>query len=427
MVTRYRHVVGRHPGFALVTAATVALLLCWLPVDFWLRQHDLVTPFGFNDFGAYVQAVDRWEAGEVIYERDDVGGFHGSFLYPPVALLAYYPFTTFDFYTGATLFGATSLVLLWVGLDAVVRALGYRPSLGERLLALPTLFAFQPALRDFKWAQTATLLAAVLCFAFYAQELGTHPGRSRPFRFASGALTSLASAFKLFFATSGAHLLRDRDRLAGALATAVALLVASVALFGLENHATYLEVLAWGKGWGESLPPSLWDTSAAYRPLYVAGSWGLPLRVLGVVAVVGLALAGRRSPGRVARWSTFALGVAAIPLLAPRADIHDLVVLLLPAVLLVAVEFEVPDGRPWVPVLAISLVHAHRYVIEVVIHPPSWLPAGGYLAANAAWFQPAMWATFVLVGLAAYRLAQASDIAAAVTQFASHDEDPSRL
>ncbi|MFW6448449.1 MAG: glycosyltransferase family 87 protein [Halobacteriota archaeon] len=410
MVHRYIALARRHPAFALAVAVTMGLLLVWLPIDFVLRQHELVTPFGFNDFSAYVQAVDRWSAGEGIYVRDDAGGFHGSYLYPPVTLLAYLPFTTFDFYTGAILFGATSLVLLWVGLEAVVRVLGYRPTVGERLIALPALFAFQPALRDFKWAQTATLLAALLCFAFYAQELGSRRGGSRAVRFASGALTTLASSFKLFFATSGAHLLRDRDRLIGALSTAVGLAIASVAIFGVENHLTYLEVLTWGKGWGESLPPVLWDASAAYRPLYVFGGLGLPLRVLGVIAVIALALVGRRAGGHQARWSTFALGVAAVPLLAPRADSHDLVVLLLPAIILVAIEFDRPDGRAWVPVLAVLLLHLHRYVIELVIDPPAWLPAGAYLAANAGWFQPAMWATFLLVGLAAYRLAEAADL-----------------
>lgn len=406
MGSELRSLWHSHRWFLVTTGVTLAVLLLWLPIDFVLRQHDVVTPFGFNDFSAYTQAIDRWEAGEVIYVEDDVGGYHGSFLYPPVAALFLWPFTTFDFYTGAILFGASSLVLLWVGLEATARVLGYDPSLGERLVALPALFAFQPALRDFKWAQASTFLAAVLCFAFYAQERG-EVGDGRLHRFASGALTTVGSTFKLFFATSGAHLLRDRVRLAGALLTAVFLAVVSVAAFGFENHLTYLDVLAWGKGWGGTTHPAIWDTSAAYRPLHVLQGWGMPVRVLGVAAVIGLALLGRRSHHHVARWSTFALGVAAIPLLAPTADSHDLVVLLLPAVILVAVEFEVPKGRPWLPVLAVLLVHLHRYVIEFAINTPAFVPAGSVLTEHAAWFQPAMWATFILVGLAAVRLLDA--------------------
>lgn len=393
-----------HPAFVALSALTLGLLLVWLPVDFVLRQHDLVTPFGFNDFSAYREAVGRWEAGEVIYVRDDAGGYHGSFLYPPIVAAFFVPLTSFDFYTGAILFSAISFVLLWVGLEATVRGLGYEPGLGERLIALPALFAFQPALRDFKWAQVSSLLAALLCFAFYTHELGDRDGASPIRRFASGALTTLASAFKLFYATSGAHLLRDRLRLAGALVAAAGLAVASVGLFGIDNHLAYLDVLAWGKGWGETDHPTLWDTSAAYRPLHVLGGFGMPARLIGIAAVVALALIGRRSGTRVARWTTFALGVAAIPLLAPTADTHDLVVLLLPAFILIAVEFEVPDGRPWLPVLAILAIHLHRYVVELLVNTPGWLPAGAFLTEHAGWFQPAMWATFVLVGLAAFRL-----------------------
>lgn len=393
-----------HLLFLLAVVVTLGVLLVWLPVDFVLREHDIVTPFGFNDFSAYAQAADRWQAGEVIYVEDDAGGFHGSFLYPPVALLAYLPFTTFDFYTGAILFGAVSFVLLWVGLEATVRVLGYDPSIGERLVALPALFAFQPVLRDFKWAQTATLLTAALCFAFYAHERGERGPVNRTYRVLSGILTTLGSAFKLFFATAGAHLLRDRVRLAGALGTAAVVGVTSLALFGIENHVTYLEVLTWGKGWGESSHPSIWDTSAAYRPLHVFGGWGMPMRVVGVLAIIALAIVGRRRHSDVARWSTFALGVAAVPLLAPTADTHDLAVLLLPAIILVAVEFDHPSGRPWLPVVAILLVHLHRYVVELLVNTPAWIPAGTFFTERAGWFQPAMWATFILVGLAALRL-----------------------
>ncbi len=410
-----------HPVFAAIGALTAGILLFWLPIDFVLRQHDVVTPFGFNDFGAYTGAVDRWEAGEIIYEADEAGGYHGSYLYPPVTLLVFVPFATFDFYPGAILFSVVSLILLWVGLEAVVRRLGYAPGVGERLLGLVALLSFQPALRDFKWAQTASLLAAAFCFAFYCQELAINDRLSRGYRLASGALTTLGSAVKLHYAPAGAHLLRDRYRLAGAFGMLGLLAIGSFWVFGLENHETYLDVLTWGKGWGERTPSALWDTSSAYYPLHVFGGVSLPLRALGVIAAIALAILGRRSDSRQARLSTFALGVAAIPILAPAADSHDLVLVLLPAVILTAVEFEHSDGRPWLPVLAVLLVHLHRYVIEVLINHPEWLPASEFVSANVAWFQPAMWGTFLLLGLAVYRLIEAADVAELARENAAGD------
>lgn len=393
------------PLLVALSVLTLAVLLVWPVVDHFLRAGGVVTPFGFNDYGAYSGAVERWQNGERIYVPDGRGGYHASYLYPPVTLLLFYPFATLDFVSAAVLLGVLSIVLLWLGLDAVAGSLGYDLGVGDRLLFLFALFGFQPALRAFKWAQIPTLLAAALCFAFYAAERGAGDG-GRAARYASGALTTLGSAFKLFFAPSGAHLLRDRDRFAGAMATAALLVIASLAVFGVEVHRTYLDVLLWGKGWGANPPAQFWDTSAAYRPLAVLGPLATPVRAAGVLGVVALSLAARGVETAAVRRATFALGVAAIPVLAPRADNHDLVVLLLPALVLLALELEGPDGRPWLPVLAVLLVHFHQLTLHVAVNPPGWLPLAGFVSGHAAWFQPGVWGTFLLVGLAARHVAR---------------------
>lgn len=400
-----------YPLFVVLSALTVATLFVWPLVDFSLREMGVGIPFGFNDFGVYGGTIDRWRALGEVYDQTETGGYHGSYLYPPVTLLLFWPFKGFEFVTGAVLLGGTMLVLLWMGLEAVALALGYRLCIWERLVLLVALFGFAPALRDFKWAQIASLLTAFLCFAFYTGELAERGAGAR-YRYASGAFTTLGSAFKLFFATSGAHLLRDRARLAGALGTAALLGAASLLVFGVEVHRAYLDVLLWGKGWGGTRAPYLWDASAAYRPLYVLGGFGMAARVLGVLGVIALTLAARDATATAARHATFALGVAVIPLLAPLADLHDLVVLLLPAVILVAVELDRPDGYPSVPVLAVLLLHAHRYVVEVLIESPQSVPL--LTRGHAPWLQPGMWATFLLVGLAAVRVGEHATLPAAV-------------
>jgi hypothetical protein len=401
------------PAFVVLSAVTVATLAVWPAVDVHLRAVGLATPFGFNDYGAYSAAVSRWAAGDPIYVRNEGGGYHGSYLYPPIALALFVPFQAFEFTTAALLLGGLSLVSLWTALAAVARVLGCDLLVSERLALLLVLFGFQPALRDFKWGQISTLLTALLGFAFYAHELeitADSDGRSRRYLYGygSGALTTLGSSVKLFYAPAGAHLLRDRRRLVGAVATAVALLAVSLVVFGVETHRAYLDVLLWGKGWGESRPPELWDVAAAYRPLYVLGGFGLPARFLGTLGVIGLALAARDAEGPTVRRATFALGIAAVPLLAPRADTHDLVVALVPAVVLLAVELARPLGRPSIPVLAVLLFHLHRYGLGLALDPPAWLPptAAAALSERAAWLQPGVWATFLLVGLAAYRVAE---------------------
>lgn len=413
------------PLFVLVSVLTLGALLCWLPLEHHLQNVGLGLPYSFNDFSAYTGALARWFDGGPLYLEQPGGGYHGEYLYPPITVLLFVPFKTTGFQTGAILFGATSIVLLWFGLTAMARTLGYRLRIWERLALLVAIAGFQPVIRNFRWAQTATFLTALLAFGFYLQERGEATRSAytdalvsdrtrRRLRYGSGALTTLGSSFKLFFATSGAHLLRDRDRLVGALATAGGLAAASLLVFGIETHRTYLDVLLWGKGWGATRPLYLWDASAAYHPLHVFGEFALWLKILGVLGVIGLALAARDDRSTAARRATFALGVAAVPLVAPQAASHDLVVLVVPAIVLLAGELDRPDGRAWIPVLSVLLVHLHRYALAFLTNPDATYPGATVLYDFGAVLQPAMWGTFLLVGLAAYRVGEHASLPAAL-------------
>ncbi len=394
-----------HPVLVALSVFTVASMLVWPLVDALLARHEVVhvSPYGFNDFGAYYIAVDNWLSGEPIYTEADDGGFHGSYLYPPFVLPLFYPFAQLGFNAGGALFGAFSLVLLWVGIEAVLGELGYDLTVAERLLALFALFGFQPALWNFKWGQVSTLLAALLCFAFYAHERGEHGHTGS--QYLSGILTALASGVKLFYATSGTHLLRDWRRFLAGVGTAVFVLVASLTAFGWETHRLYLDVLAWGKGWGAGQHPPAPNQTAYYRPLYLfdqlfetlgislPSAWMLVATAAGIFAVIVLVLLTRTNPA--ASRPAFALGVTLIPLFAPRAYTHDLVVLLLPALVLFVSELEREDGYPLIPVIAVLLLHTHTYGTRVSLHllDPSW----------AVLLQPGVYGTLLLVGLAAVR------------------------
>ena len=402
----------RHPLFVALAVVLLFILLAQPLVERHARQLEWTIGFTFHDFGAYSVAVDHWLEGEAIYQEQEDGSYHGSYLYPPVALLFLYPFSQWfgSFDAGAAAFGLTQIGLLWLGLQAVISVLGYRLEIYERVLFLGGIVAFQPALLDFKIGQISTLLAALLCFAFYAHERG-HARKAatggdedhhRLARLASGALTTMGSTVKLFYATSGAHLLRNRDRFVGAMLGGIGLVVLSFAVFGIDAHRGYLDVLTWGKGWGPGPVTPQIGTVAYYRPLYELGDWAVPAQILGVFVIIGLTLWTRGAP--VSR-ETFALGVAAIPLLAPRAYTQDLVVLLLPAVILLAVELDRPSGRPDIPVLAVLLLHFHAYGREAILALPDWLPLAELAVTHLGWLQPGLWGTLLLVGLAAKRVA----------------------
>jgi hypothetical protein len=419
------------PLLVVLSLLALAVLLVYPFVDWYLRLAGVVEDVQYYDFGAYMTAVDNWYAGEPIYTRNEDGGFFGSYLYPPVALLLFAPFAELPFYTGGLVFESLSLGALWVALQILVgRVYGLDFHCFERGLLLWALFGFHPILFNFKHGQVATLLAAILTAALIALELGeprvgngdgTAADGERAddstarwsSRLASGALMSVAAAVKLTYATAGAHLLGSRDRLLGALAAGVGLAGLSLAVFGVDTHLLYLDVLRYGIEGGTSSRGPMLASIAYYRPLFTARAFSDLLRAVGVLAVVGLALAAARDG---ADRATFVLGVAAVPLLAPRSYTYTFVSLLPAVVALLAVELDRGD-RPWVPVLALLLLDGHAWGLKVLTEGvPTWGAFGATIRPALPLLQLGLWGNLLLVGLAAVRVAEAASLPARSTR-----------
>ncbi|PSQ19948.1 hypothetical protein BRD00_00500 [Halobacteriales archaeon QS_8_69_26] len=416
------------PRFVAASLVVLGMLLAWPLFDVSLRHlktagtgYDWVSPFHFNDFGAYAVAIARWYNGEPVYWQRADGGYFGTYLYPPVYLLVFLPWFElgqFGFLQGlpltehpadvsGLLFEVFSVGLLWVALQALAREAGLELAWYDRLVALWALVGFQPLLFSVKLGQVSALVAALFCFAYVAMQRGER-AQGPVERFASGALTTLAAGIKPYYATAGAHLLRDRDRFAGAIGGLVGIGVLSLLVFGVENHLGYLDVLLWGKGWGEEpLAIYLWHPGY-YEPLYAVSQRSTLLatvvRASLVVAVAGLAFLAREADvGR----ATFALGLSVYPLVAPEAYTQDFVAMLVAALVLVAVEFDRRDGLPWVPVLAVGLLAVHAFGLRLLLyHLPAWLPLASTLKGAAPVLQPGIWGNLSLLGLAMYRVAE---------------------
>lgn len=412
----------RSPLLVGSVAAVLALLLVHPVVDLLLRrvwEIDWVQPFHFNDWVPYATATVHWKAEEVIYWQNSGGGYFGTYLYPPVYLLVMLPW--FELGTAAVgtwflpdhnadvaaiFFEVFSVGLLWVGLQSVARECGADLTKVDRGLLLLGLVGFFPLLFSVKLGQVSALVAAGFCFAFVAMERGRRPDSGAGFSAVSGALTVVTAGIKPYYATSGAHLLRNRNRFLGAVAGGVALAALSLAVFGVENHLAYLDVLLWGKGWTE--PPRalyLWH-AGWYEPWFAIGHFSPVLALAGriglVVGVVALSLLARDDDVRVA---TFALGLSIYPLVAPEVYTQDFVSLLVVAAVLVPGELK-RDGHPWVPVVAVGLLHVHAYALRFLAVPADWLPFGSLATTVAPIVQPGLWGNLLLVGLAAYRVAQ---------------------
>lgn len=401
----------RRPGWTALAGLTLAILVAWPVVDWWLRGIGVAPGFEFWDFGAHGAAVDRWQAGEPLYLQNDEGGFHGSYLYPPVSVLLFYPFTAlFDPVTTRHVWSLVTVGLLWVGTTVLVESLGRSLSWPERGVLLVALAGFQPLLLSVKMGQTAAFTGGLLCLAGagVARDRADEPRRGA-WATLSGAATAVVGFLKLPYAPAGAHLLADRRRFLAAAGAGLALLAASLAVFGVDSHRLYLEVLAWGVGKGGSArTPALW-LPPYYRPL----SW-LPastlLRFVGSAIVAGYAVLGRDADREV-----FALGVASITLLAPLAYTYYFVALLPAVVVLLAVEFDHPAGHPAVPLVALLCLQFHSYGLKLIVDVlPGYLPLFADLRPAYPLFQPGLWGNALLVGLAAVRVAERVALPAAL-------------
>lgn len=409
------------PVFVAVSLGTLAVLAVYPLVDWQLRTAGIGAEFLFRDFGAYNAAVERWRAGEALYRRTPEDGFWGSYLYPPVVVLLFLPFTApLPFRPAAMAWVATTALLLWLGLQALVAALGYHLRWYERLGLGWLVAGFHPVLLAAMLGQTALLAGGLLSFAgaalvrdpgprvdagtgahgsAAADDDGSH---ASAWALGTGAATAVVGVVKLAYAPVGAHLLHDRRRLRGALLVVPPVAWLSVRFFGVAAHRTYLDVLLWGvrQGSGPVRSPTLW-LPAYYKPL----AWmprAQTVRVGVCLAVVGLALLAEVRARRL----VFALGLATFPLVAPQTYTYYLVALL-PAVVVLLVEEIERDGYPVVPVLGLLFAHLHAYGLKFLVDvlPGAVAPLRA-LRPVFPLAQPGLWGTALLVGLAAFRVAQ---------------------
>lgn len=401
---------SKRPWTVGVALGVLAFLLVFPAIYWWLRSIGVAGAFAYYDLGTYRWAVRHWQMGEPIYVRNPDGGFHQSYLYPPIYLLLFVPLTHLPFRTAGLLVNVVSVATLWGGLQALIATYEIELTWPERGLLLWALLGFHPVLFSMRLAQVSIFLAGIFAFALAAlRSAEARTGWSRRVaQTVAGVLTAFAGGFKLVYAPVGAHLLQNRRRFAAAIVTGLGLLALSLAIFGLETHRAYIAVLQWGKGWGTSRPPHLW-LPGYFRPLYVLGPIpGMVVRV-GLALVISTAAVLAREAG--VDGETFALGLVAIPLIAPRVDTQALVLYLPAVVVLLAAELRRQDGYPVVPLVGLWLAAVHSYGLYVVVEVlPPRLPAplDVLLIHMGGLLQPGLWAAVLLVGVGLRHVGEAA-------------------
>jgi len=236
-------VAGRHVGAWLVLGLAIAVGLrtydnLWMigPTT-WEVGYTYVSNYMGVNFHVYHVAAEQAIAGEPFYGVSPETASDGYvYLYPPITVAAFYPFTVFEWTTGYTVFIGLNVL---AALGGTWLTVSYAESHGARLgwldaALLAGLFVLSThVVATVLYGNINILLGVVFAAGFWAL------ARNR--QVLAGTAVAIAGVFKIFPALVGLWLLRDRRWVAAGTTAAVGAgaILAGLAAFGIDPTVEY--------------------------------------------------------------------------------------------------------------------------------------------------------------------------------------------
>ena len=380
--------------------------LFFLPFILYIPANVILASLGIvevklHDFGAYYNAAIRWLDGAPIYTAtQEIPGLNAQissnmpYLYPPIFVLIFVPFTIFPPFISGIIWDISALMFLIWASSRLISTFDVDITRRDRIILYLLIASFGPTITWLKAGQISGLLTGFLC-------LSGATLRSRQHRL-SGIFTTLGSIIKPFYATSGAHLLRNRRRLLSAIGSGILLIGAGLLLFGVKSHIEYFEVLLEGKGWGTTINPGGWN-AGHFNPFYILGPIKHLPRALIILATAGLALYSNTTETPIEY--VFGLGAAVVPLAGPTANTLALNAVIPPLLMVGLYELEKTGNVSKILLTSSILIHIHPYTIEFLSKfGPQIYPPIKNLAVFIPLLQPALYGSVLLVCYLSYRL-----------------------
>lgn len=374
-------------------------IFLYIPINLALLSVGMVE-LRLNDFGAYYNAAVRWLHSAPLYQTtQEVSTLEAQisgdmpYLYPPIFVLIFVPFTFLPPVISGVVWNLTTLMFLIWSVSKLVSTFEVDIHRNERLLLYLAVASFAPTITWMKLGQVSGLVAGLLCLSGATLRSNRHE--------LSGVLTTLGSIVKPFYATSGAHLLRQRRRFISAVITCTGIILLGLLIFGIDTHLEYVGVLREGKGWETAVGPSDWNATH-FNPFHILGPLEHLLRAIIILGTAGLALYSNKTETPIEY--IFALGVSIIPFAGPTTNTLVLSAVI-PAILMVSL-YELENGEQFPKILAFSalLIHIHPYTIEFLSKfGPQIYPPLKILTPVIPLLQPALYGMVLLVGYLAYR------------------------
>jgi hypothetical protein len=345
-----------------------------------------------STFAAYLDAAQRLWAGQQVYDPTTLG----DFLYFPLTLLIYVPFTLLDRVTAATLatlLGAAFFTWACTTLTVALLPRERRMIDAIALAGVPLLINIPAAWLNFKGVQAQVPMTAAMMAACVAM-VGSRWRIASFWLFVAIAMKPLAIVMVLL---CGALVREMRLPLIGAVAAAILLPFAFLEWTYLAAQYQAMALKLWHIA---TAPPSQWiyqaDFSTLVRGLGVPLPAGVALGIRIAAALGTLALAWRVRRDGGAKSFAFAvlmLSGCYITLFGPRNEFLSFVVLtpalaMLGGLMLMRND---ADGRGWLLILAALLLgftfdyHDVDGVLKPAIVLAIYVWLGWLMAVPARW------------------------------------------
>ncbi|WP_363466242.1 glycosyltransferase 87 family protein [Halogeometricum borinquense] len=392
-----------------VPVLIVALSLFVVPfVDLSLVVADIIEFDPVYDFvTSYYGAARGYLAGEAVYANPE-----HPYIYPPLTLLLWLPFVVFDPLLAGVVWDIVVLGVLYASVLFLLSSRDISLNTRWRFGLLAALVGFYPTILWLKAGQVSGLLAALLCVA-----AGLSGGDEGPRHgILTGAILAVVSLFKPFYAVAATPVPRKNARLVGGVLGVAVVILAGLAIFGIDMQLAQFDYLLTGLGWGETAEaggggssPTNWGPYY-FRPFIVFGGFALYVKFALVALLAVVSIASRWMDSTALDERLFVLGFTAVPLLSPISDLFA-VNALIPALVLTSVaELRREESLIQVPLFTVLMIQIHPYLFGFLASfGPRYVPQLRVLEPVLPLLQPALWGIFALVGLQLYRISKEVD------------------
>lgn len=389
-----------------ITILVGLMLILYIPFNIMIEWFNLTYGPRLTDFDTYYYSAERFMNGESLYaEAVAPNGSSRQFMYPPISIIIFIPFTYLQFTTAGIIWNILSLVMLSIGVAKLLTELIVEFELGHSNVQLYnfvilSVVGFSPTINWIKSGQASGIIAGGLCLSMAYTLVGKRTSKNMHMLLA-GAIIPMVCSIKPYYAPSGAHLVQNIRRFGHSIIGSIIIVASSLILFGSEIHIRYIDQLLQGESsLIFTIPPSDWN-AAIYLPLYFFGDSALYIRIILVVVTVASVL--------VLSWYNYdklniaLLGLVIIPVATPTRV--DGLVALIPVYLVLLIRYWKYKSFRIFTLLSIMLVHIHPYTIELLAKlGPRYSPVFDRLTHVIPVIQPALWGHILLFVLLSYSI-----------------------